>query len=576
MIKLSRNFFFRTTWFPEIRGKSVKPWALKGNLITSTFPTGLHPAQVLGTGKLRKGEDGQILIDQKLKVIEESFFPGRKKRLIKNPFLSVAGNKAILWANLGSWQKFGFNAPSGLLPALAHPSRILARDQKRLLKLQMLWELRAPGKRKTTSHMISVAGNKRKENLHLFKPARKSTTVKVIAPAPVRKKMSEGTFRDLARAVSALECIFSSSSKEADHRQTLSRFRDQYRKRFGEGAVKLSEIFDPAEGLTFPYVRRGTPEFSPGLEKKLLSFLDRNSDELSLSAKDLDSLQKSAVEVPQTERIQFGYLRFSSVSVDDSWKAVIHDVANSRIIRPFYPAAHLTPESKRLFRMHLDENCYQLLQNFPERFGDSVKGERLGQGILVDYREVRRGDIWWKDLWCSLENHQFVLRKTKHGKPVVPVIASQVAREFIELDLYRFLAAVVEAGAPSSIGWLWPSGTHHRRFPRISFGDIILSPRFWLLTVEEIDSLMSNKTLRERKRIDEQVFLCHGSEKFLLSFNRESSWKALRRRILSPRFKRVNLLRVEESFSGGELGVRSVEGASFREEIFLPFSRPLR
>lgn len=560
-----RHFFFRTTWFPESPGRVPAPWKIHGSSISSTFPNNLHPAHVVGRGQFRRGKTGSLRFNKKLKIIGKESGESLPGRLILNPSFVVDSGKGTYWKRGERWIKAGLEIPAGLRERLSNPESLSKSDQKKLLREDILWQLSRPGKKKKKIIQLSADEGGRKKNLKLLeKMIRTHSHIAVVHPE-IESSLTDLTWDDIGRSINAFEGIFGPPSRVGDHRQTLGNFKDRFRARFGTKSVRLSEVFDPASGLSFPYLERKPHSFTMDALERFSSLLKADAEEIHLSETKLKELARASGRVEPSEKIRNGFARMSPVSI----RGVIHyhliDLVNSPVVKPLYSPALLDSAIRRDFLREIDgENTFQIMQDLPSGLFDPLKGERiLSRGIIIDHRQFRKGDIWWKDLWCRLSGKAFVLSEAPNGDEVKILFPQMVARELIELDAYRFLSVLSDNGGPSSLSWAWPRNPA-KYFPRVRHGSVILSPRIWILRKCDL-----TETLRaESQSIPEAIFVCHGAEKFLVRRADRNSLRHIMRRLDSMSLHSEAPIRIEEAFDCADSG--------FREEIFLPVIRQTR
>lgn len=574
MVRLNKTFFFRTTWFPELSHGSVKPLFYKHYLLSSSFPTSLHFAHVSGRGTFRHKGEGPLILGKPLRVKAlqpRKFKPGE---LIVNPFLFISENKATFWVQDGNWKKFSLELTPLFIERLKTPEEFSRRDQKLLLAEGILWRLQYSDRSQIVTKKFSPAALAREKNFSFLAELNEKSENLMIVHPPVVRNIAPSTWDELRRASTAVENIFGPLSKDGDHRQTGKKFKEAFAAKFGGRTVQLSEVFDPLEGLTFPYLKRVGLDLSPSMQNLFDSLLRRGDSKVQLTERDLEKLERaSAGKAESDPKILCGYIRLSSHFEAGRWNHQLHEIVNSPVFRPFYPMASFDRNFRKEFvRDWKKKNHYQLLNDLPLEFRDVGPGSRvLQQAVLLDHRDFRKGDLWWKDLWCSLSNGQFILKKKMGGPEVRILLPTQINREMIEIDAYRFLASVSDQGAPSSLSWTWPH-ENIRSFPRVTFGAIILSPRKWL--VEPGDIALRAK--RKELGLPESFFLLHASEKFLIRDHEEEYLRRVLERVKSPEYKVSKFLVIEEAFSDSKRGAQSAEGGEFREEIFIRFKRQSR
>jgi lantibiotic biosynthesis protein len=182
------------------------------------------------------------------------------------------------------------------------------------------------------------------------------------------------------------------------------------------------------------------------------------------------------------------------------------------------------------------------------------------------------------DLLVSVVGNRVVLRSRKLGKEVIPRLTS--AHNFLgrQLSVYRFLAAVQNQNVRSAGAFSWGTFSNARFLPRVTSGNLILSPARYTLNEAELKTLTTAvtagaryravATLRKTHTLPKYVGLEDGDNILPVDLDNGLSIDAF----VSTLAKRKQLTLVELFLDSERLAACGPEGL-FTNEVLVPFIR---
>ncbi len=330
----------------------------------------------------------------------------------------------------------------------------------------------------------------------------------------------------------------------------LDRFRAAFRERFGDREVALPRALDeelgigfdgsadPATGTaelleTLPLgraARRG-PEWTARdtfLHARLEELRDRDSTELVLDPTDVDRLAEPGRPALPDALAAFGVaLRPESATGARVSILSVTGPSGARLLGRF---CHLPTDLRRWVETHLRDEERQR----PDAvFAEVVHVPQGRVGNVIFRPALRPYDIPYlgrsgldlehqihlDDLLVRIDRDQVRIRSRRLDREIVPRLTNAHNYYWKGLPAYRFLCALQDQGAASSLAWDWGPLACYRFLPRVRSGRAVLARARWTLSRAEIvetgrgtvaERFRTLERLRETRRIPRFVLLSEG------------------------------------------------------------------
>ena len=415
---------------------------------------------------------------------------------------------------------------------------------------------------------------------HLFQ-------VDLTKPAPAAT-IGRAVLADLERSVHLLHRL---ARPSPDH--PVTRFVDEFVRRYGDREVPLLMALDPEVGVGFGASRPASPVLG-GLdfptpppnpvtwgrrEDRLLSLLSRPVAILS----EEDLIELSAPEpppLPPAFDVVATIVACSGEAVDRGDFSLVVDGASgpsgARLLGRF---CHADPTLRRYVEEHLraeealdPDSVYAEIVHLPER----RVGNILHRPVLRAYEITLLGQsgapadrqITPADLTVAVRQGQVVLASKRLGRQVVPRLTTAHNPHHRSIGLYRFLCALPSQGIAGALRWTWAPLTGAPFLPRVVHGRLILSLARWRVVPAELPSSDPDSICAWRRRLGmpRWVRLVEGDNALPIDLANPAAVA-----IFIHRVRRLASATVEELLPGpGELCAHGPEGR-FAHELVVPF-----
>lgn len=340
---------------------------------------------------------------------------------------------------------------------------------------------------------------------------------------------------------------------------SLTKFRDNFLKRYEGEEVSLAEVMDTDIGIGF--LQNSSGDISPLIGDLRLPFR-RETQKIPLTNlqqfllqkhKESILLEKEEVEITLRELNDFKE-NWNDLPVTFSVLTEVLSKKNNDYIVHIKSAGGSSAANLLGRFCHMDEDIknhvIEIVAKEDEFYKDKIVAE------IVHLPEARTGNILFRpalrkyeipylakpsvdfdcqipisDLMISVKNNkQIVLRSKRLNKEIIPRLSNAHNFSSNALPIYQFLCELQTQGKRGSLYFNWGSLLSGSKFlPRVRFKNIILFLATWNVSKDEINFLLDIKEdeklvqhtndWREERKIPKEVWLIERDNELLINFN---------------------------------------------------------
>ena len=410
---------------------------------------------------------------------------------------------------------------------------------------------------------------------------------------------------ELARGVSILHQLAPQQWPDG-----LSRFREEFLRRYETREIPLVEALDEEIGIGFERSNSPLAEASPllaglpfragdqearrwsardaSLLRKLAQALAEGATQIALEASDLEALASeqrpplpdafyvmATVAAESDQAIAQGRFRvFLQGLYGPSGAVLLGRFCHADQTLHKFVRAHLQAEEARR-----PERLFAEIVHLPE----GRIGNILCRPVLRDYEIPYLGrsgapadhQIPVTDLLVSVHDGRIVLRSRRHGREVMPRLTTAHNYDWRSLGLYRFLCALQHQDLAAGLTWDWGPLQDSPFLPRVVSGRLVLCRARWNVTEAELralgqtsgaDQFAAVQEWRAQRRLPRYVALADRDNELVIDLDNVLSVAALAHQL---RGRRQAVL-VEMFPDPDALCVTGPEGR-FVHELVVPF-----
>jgi len=326
-------------------------------------------------------------------------------------------------------------------------------------------------------------------------------------------------------------------------------FADAFRRRYDDREVPLCEVLDPDHGIRFGPQGMTQGEPSPLLRVPagqgaaapatvgvsrvdawraglLLAAAERNEDEIAIMADDIRRQFPTSVAAPPESMTVIAALHQRVCGEADSQRWSIVSCWGSHALAVMGRFAHVVGAAlkERLIDSAAREQklAHTLLADVsylpPANLGN-VCQQPVFRRHTISYRcppsTHDEHVIPLEDLVVSVSGDVVLLRSKRLGVVVTPRVDHALnAAHPTSPAVFSFLSALQYQGRQAQINWTWGQFRDLPRLPRVVIDNVIVSPRIWNLTLDDVKALTG--------KVHKQSFQEWGCEGFI----RVQKWRA--------------------------------------------------
>lgn len=396
--------------------------------------------------------------------------------------------------------------------------------------------------------------------------------------------------------------------------KNLTRFREEFYKRYESQEVSLAMVLDADMGIGYPFQQGASSDQAPLLNELLmdassseakayewtawhkllfkayLSVINRQETVLRLDEVDLSAFTQSRASfttLPNSFYSMVSVLAASPQAVDEgSYTLLYHGTdgpsAANYMGRFCYLDEQLTHDVKSCLAREAS--------NFPDailaevvHINQSRTGNLIIRPVLRDYEIpilVQSGvdedhTLPLHDLLLSIRDGRLVLRSQKLGCEVIPRMSTAHNYFHNTLPSYHFLCDLQHQEQRVHAPWDWGPVGEAEFLPRVEYGKVILSKAQWVLNEHEINlfksaepeaALLIIKALRNQRRLPQWVCIQESDNELPLDLE-----NVLSIRVLQSLIKAKNKVTVQECLLNQPHTFVQGQGESFNNEIVIPW-----
>lgn len=410
---------------------------------------------------------------------------------------------------------------------------------------------------------------------------------------------------ELARGVRILHQL--APAQEPDG---LSRFRQEFSRRYETREIPLVEALDEEIGIGFERSNSPLAEASPLLAGlpfgggdlqarrwtardalllgKLSHALAEGASEIALEASDLEALA-SQQRRPLPDAF---YVRAMVAAESDraiaqgAFRVLLRYVGGPPGAALLGRFCHADQTLHKFVRAHLQaEEARRPERLFAEivHLPDGRIGNTMCRPVLRDYEIPYLGrsgapadrQIPITDLLVSVRDGHIVLRSRRLEREVMPRLTAAHNEEWRNLGVYRFLCALQRQDAVPRLQWDWGPLTDAPFLPRVVSGRLVLRSARWNVTEAELraldrasgaDQFAAVQAWRAERRLPRYVALADRDQELVIDLDNVLSVAALAHQL---RGRRQALL--VEMFPGPDALCATGPEGRFVHELVVPF-----
>jgi hypothetical protein len=346
----------------------------------------------------------------------------------------------------------------------------------------------------------------------------------------------------------------------------LSKFQEEFTKRFEEKEIPLLIALDPEIGIGYPK-ENGNKDVSPLLDEfylpknikpvqnvtysiiqsVLLKKLSEQNDsllEIEIKNEDFKDIIENRVDLPDTFSVLFEIIRDSGNNILIRLKSTGNSSAANLFARFAYTDKKIEDLVKEITKKEQSLNPDVILAEIAH-LPDSRVGNVLYRPHLRNYEIVYLANssmpkdkvIFASDIMLSVKYGKLFLRSKRLNKEIMPHLTNAHIYSLSTIPIYRFLCDMQYQNQRDSlkfdIGFLKNELPY---VPRIRYKHTVLSPATWNIKIDEIKHLISIKEdenllhntniWREKKKISNYSLLSDWDNDLFIDWGNAISLRA--------------------------------------------------
>jgi len=292
----------------------------------------------------------------------------------------------------------------------------------------------------------------------------------------------------------------------------LERFKIAFYERYEDKFMPLTHVLDTDIGIAYKnpitVAQLGTPNSANAREKKIkgLKFklykeaIKSNLKSVEILKSDLaDLLDHNPTPCSPTYSFLGNIFLNNNNEISVRYKLASGGSAVNLIAR----FGHMHEEIENFIQSIADNDQAQFpncvvaeIVHLPQgRLGNVVTRKQFRKYEIpyLGYSTLpNKNQITVDDLYVGIINHRIVLYSKKLQKEIIPRLGNAHNFSFDGLPIYHFLADLQTQNFNGGIFWSWGELYDEANLPRVTFKNIILSPRRWKIDTENLRKFYKN------------------------------------------------------------------------------------
>lgn len=330
----------------------------------------------------------------------------------------------------------------------------------------------------------------------------------------------------------------------------LELFKTRFIERYQDREVNLLEVLDPDIGLGYPVNKVNIDSellnlfhfpIKQSIEKKhyqlfekiiLEKILDKKIDEIDLEDVDVSNFEENWTSFPPTFSVKFELVDADTIIFDNASGMS----AGNLIARFSHCHIHIEKQLKEIASMESSFYKGKIVAEIVH-LPESRVGNILARSSFRDYELIYLAgydnelahQINLSDVFVSVKNNKVCLKSKNLNKEIIPRLTTAHNYHYNSTPVYRFLCDIQSQSMCSTLTFSWSTFENKLDyFPRIKYGNIILSPACWRIKVAELKEIMRNNraeailkkiaAFRIKKNIPQKVYLVDGDNTLYVDF----------------------------------------------------------
>ncbi len=396
----------------------------------------------------------------------------------------------------------------------------------------------------------------------------------------------------------------------------ITKFTEEFNKRYEEREVSLLSVLDPETGLGYPVNSGLEADMSPLIDDLALPGKEQGNSQINwnrVQAFLLKKYQQSLKNKDFSIELSHKELKGFDMRYDDLPSTI------SAMVQ-LLPAEKKGKEDRILFSSVGGNSALCLIGRFchtnkelnayANNIADKEK-ELAGKAIvaeIVHLPEARTGNILMhpkfyeyeipylaqpsvnkdhaielSDLMISVRQNRVLLRSKRLNKQIIPRLSNAHNYSFNALPVYQFLCDMQLQGKRESISFNWGAFANEYSFlPRVTFKNLIFSLATWNIKIKDIEHLLKIKQDKEllkgvdnwcvENRIPQWVTLADGDNELAIDMKSVLSIKTLLDLV-----KNRGAFKLQEFLHNHSFGpVKDTKGNVFANQLIISFYKQVK
>lgn len=365
------------------------------------------------------------------------------------------------------------------------------------------------------------------------------------------RQMKKATISyDMIEEIKKALVFLNKLSMKSLNNSDLELFKNRFVERYQDMEVSLLEALDPNIGLGYPIdktqndsellnsfyfpINKTTEDnLNMQFEKCIINKLvNTYQEEIELDDIDISGYKEIWSDFPPTFSVKFEILDEKTIILDNASGIS----AGNLIARFSHCHNQIANQLKNI--ASIETSCYANkivaeIVHLPEsRVGNVLARSSFRDFELIylagfDDSDTRK--IGLSDVIVYIKAGKIYLKSKKANQEIVPRLTTAHNYHYNSTPVYRFLCDLQHQSMHSTLMYSWATlWNKFDYFPRVKYGNVILSPALWKIKVSELKNIMDNNRedsimkaiteFRKKKNMPAKVYLVDGDNTLFVNF----------------------------------------------------------